>query len=87
MGSLEAVGFLAGFIVAFALSPQLIKTLKTKSAKDISLLWTMILMSGLLLWIVYGLANKILPIVIFATVEFLMATTLFALKLKYKQDY
>ncbi len=84
MGQLEVIGFLAGFLVAVALAPQLIKTWKTKSAKDISITWTLILMTGLFLWVVYAVVNVIIPLAIFASVEFFMATTLFIFKLKYK---
>lgn len=84
MANLEIVGFLAGLLAAISLSPQLIKSFRTKSTKDISILWTIILMLGLFLWVVYAVANKILPLAIFASVEFLMATTLFVLKLIYK---
>jgi len=84
MAELEIVGFLAGFLVAFALSPQLIKTWKTKSTKDISLHWTSLLMTGLLLWVIYAVVNKIVPLAVFATIEFFMATTLFIFKLIYK---
>jgi len=36
--ALDFVGYLAGFIVAIALAPQVIKAWRTKSTKDISLL-------------------------------------------------
>ncbi len=84
MAELEIIGYLAGFLVAFALSPQLIKTWKTKSTKDISILWTLILMSGLLLWVIYAIVNKITPLAIFATVELFMTTALCIFKLIYK---
>ena len=83
MAQFELVGYIAGLLVSISLSPQLIKTIRTKSTKDISILWTLILMSGLLIWIVYSVVNSILPMIIFATIEFLMALTLFILKLKY----
>ena len=81
--ALELIGYVAGFVVAIALSPQLIKAWKTKSTKDISMIWTLTLMTGLFLWVVYGIANSILPIAIFASVEFLMASFLLILKLRY----
>ena len=84
MANLEIIGYLAGFLIAIALSPQLIKTWKTKSTKDISILWTMMLMTGLLLWFVYAAVNKILPLLIFASIEFLMTFLLFIMKLIYK---
>ena len=84
MDSLELVGYLAGALVAVALTPQLVKTFKTKSTSDISISWTLILMSGLALWIVYGTLNRILPLAIFACIEFCMVFTLFAMKMRYK---
>lgn len=84
MAELEIIGYLAGFLVAFALSPQLIKTWKTKSTKDISIHWTLILMTGLLLWVVYAVINKIIPLAVFASIEFSMATTLFIFKLIFR---
>ena len=80
---LEIVGYLAGFIVAIALSPQLIKAWRTKSTKDISILWNLALIAGLILWVVYGIFNSILPLAIFASVETLIATSLLVLKLRY----
>ena len=84
MASLDIIGYLAGFLIAIALSPQLIKTFRTKSTKDISTIWTLMLMTGLLLWVVYATVNKILPLLIFAAVEFLMTFSLFIMKLIYK---
>jgi len=84
MAELEIVGFLAGFLLAIALSPQLVKTWKTKSTRDISIHWTLLAMTGLLLWIIYATVNKIVPLAIFATIEFLMITTLLIFKLIYK---
>lgn len=81
--ALEIIGYLAGFIVAIALSPQVIKAWKTKSTKDISILWNSALVTGLILWILYAIVNKIVPLVIFASAEAMMATSLLVLKLKY----
>ena len=84
MANVEIIGYLAGFLIAIALLPQLIKTFRTKSTKDISIIWTLMLMTGLLLWVVYAAVNKILPLLIFAAIEFLMTFSLFIMKLIYK---
>ena len=84
MANLEIVGYIAGFLVSIALSPQLIKTWRTKSTKDISVTWTLILMIGLILWIIYAIINKILPLMIFGIIELLMVFSLFVMKLAYK---
>jgi len=79
----EFVGYMAGSVVAVSLSPQIIKAWKTKSTKDISVLWNLTLVTGLILWIIYAIANNIVPLAIFASLEVLMATSLLFLKLKY----
>jgi MtN3 and saliva related transmembrane protein len=80
----EIIGHLAGAIVAIALLPQVIKVYKTKSTKDISILWTLALMFGLVLWVIYAIINTIVPLAIFASLEFLMALCVFIAKLIYK---
>ena len=84
MHKIEIIGFIAGFLVSVALFPQLIKTWRTKSAKEISVFWSIILMSGLSLWVVYAVVNKILPLYIFGLIELSLALTLFVLKMIYK---
>ena len=84
MANPEIIGYLAGFLMAVALSPQIIKAWKTKSTRDISIIWTMFVMVGLILWIAYAISNKIMPLLIFASIEFSMTSLLFILKIKYK---
>ena len=85
MHKIEIVGYIAGFLVAVSLSPQVIKTWRTRSARDISIVWTVILMSGLSLWVVYGIVNRIVPLAVFGIIEFLLALTLFVFKMIYKK--
>lgn len=81
--ALEFVGYLGGFLIAIALIPQLIKTWKTKSAKDLSLLWTTISLIGLILYGIYAEINSIYPLFTFATIESVMIVVLILLKIKY----
>jgi MtN3 and saliva related transmembrane protein len=85
MYKIEIIGYIAGFLVAVALTPQVIKTWKTKSARDISVVWSIILMTGLSLWVVYAIVNRILPLAIFGVIEFSLALTLFVFKLVYRK--
>ena len=80
----DIIGYIAGFLMAIALSPQIIKAWKTKSTKDISIVWTVIVLIGLILWIAYAILNKIMPLLIFASIELSMTFLLFILKIKYK---
>ena len=84
--ALEFIGYLGGFLIAIALAPQLIKTWKTKSAKDLSLLWTTTTLIGLILYGIYAAANKVMPLLTFAAIESAMITILIALKIKYDRS-
>ncbi len=79
----EITGYLGGLLIAIALMPQLIKTWRTKSAKDISLLWTFVSLTGLLLYAVYAIRNTIIPLIVFALIESVIVIILIGLKIKY----
>ncbi len=83
MNSPQLLGYLGGFLIAVALTPQLIKTYKTKSAKDISLLWTIVSLVGLILYGVYAALDRVYPLLTFASIESVMIITLIGMKLKY----
>ncbi len=63
MNYVNIIGFTAGTLTTIAFVPQAIKIWKTKSAKDISLGMFVILCTGIILWIVYGILVKSLPLV------------------------
>ena len=81
--TLEFLGYLGGLLIAIALAPQLIKTWKTKSAKDLSLLWTMISLIGLILYGIYAALNSVYPLLTFAIIESIMVIVLVLLKVRY----
>ncbi len=80
---LEIVGYAAGFLVALALAPQVIKIWRTKSAKDLSYVWTTMFLVGLILYIVYAGLNRVWPLFIFTIIEAMMVITLVILKMIY----
>lgn len=81
---LELLGYLGGTLVTISLAPQVIKSFKTKSTKDISTSYTLILATGLVLWVIYAILNAVIPLAIFASIEFLFSVSLMILKLLYK---
>lgn len=83
MVNFELIGYLAGFIVAISLTPQVIKAWRTKSTKDIPIAWTLTYITGLTLWIVYGFGIGSLPLMVTISIEVSMAFSLLVLKLKY----
>ena len=84
MDLIQFFGYLAGFIIAIALTPQVIQAWKTKSTKDISLPWTIILLLGPLLYFIYGFGIKQMPIIVMNTIEVILVISLIVAKLIYK---
>lgn len=58
------LGLVAGGITSVAMLPQLIKVLKEKDVKDLSLLMILFLIIGLSLWVWYGFLKDELPIIL-----------------------
>jgi MtN3 and saliva related transmembrane protein len=79
----ELVGSLAACITTFAWLPQIVKIQRERQAKDISLVTTAALASGVFLWIVYGLAIGSLPVILANTVSFLFIAAIVGLKLRF----
>jgi MtN3 and saliva related transmembrane protein len=84
MDTIQLTGYLAGIIIAISLAPQVIQAWKTKSTKDISLTWTIILLIGLLLYFVYGIGIMEMPIIITNIIETTLIILLIIAKLLYK---
>ena len=84
MDSIQLIGYLAGFIIAIALIPQVIQAWITRSTNDISLPWTIILLLGLLLYFIYGIGIKEMPIIAMNIVETILVVSLIIAKLIYK---
>ncbi len=60
----ELLGLIAGGITSVAMMPQLIKVIKEKNAEDISVAMLLVLITGLSLWVWYGILQDELPIIL-----------------------
>ena len=78
------LGLIAGTLTTIAFIPQVIKTWKTKSVDDVSLGMFLILCSGIVLWIVYGISIHDIPLIVANGVTFILAFTILCLKIRYK---
>lgn len=63
MDYINILGFVAGIITTAAYVPQVIKTARTKSAKDLSLAWLVASAVGLGMWEIYGLVTMSYPLI------------------------
>ena len=83
--NIELIGYLAGFLMASTMIPQIIHSLKTKSVKDISVYMLLIYMVSSFLWVIYGVKINSMPVAIADGFAFLVGTTQFVIKLKYEK--
>lgn len=77
------IGLAAAACTTFSFVPQVLKTLKSKETKDISLLMYSILTLGLFLWLIYGLFLKDLPLILANGLSFTLSTIVLGLKIKH----
>ena len=62
--NIDIFGYLAAILTTAAFLPQLIKTLKTKKADDVSSTTLIMFIVGVFSWIIYGYAISSKPILI-----------------------
>lgn len=80
----ELIGSFAGACTTLSLVPQVIKTLKTKSTKDVSLGMFVIFTLGVILWLVYGFLTASISMIVANSLTFVLAAVILICKLKYK---
>ncbi len=83
MSGSELWGWIAGAFVTCSLIPQLIRVFKLKSAKEISLLFNALLLIGVLMWLGYGIALELLPVILWNAIGAILVAILLYAKLKY----
>lgn len=81
---IDILGYIAGILIVVSLIPQIIKSWKTKSTKDLSLVRYLVYVSGVVMWLVYGIVINNGPMIVMNTINLTLASSVVYLKLKYK---
>lgn len=63
VGWTEILGLIAGACTTAAVTPQIWKAWKTKEVDDVSVGMYLVLITGLTLWLVYGIIKNDIPII------------------------
>ncbi len=82
MGTTDAIGTLAGLLTTIAFVPQVLKTWRTRSARDFSLNMLILFTIGVGLWLLYGLLLRQLPIILPNIVTLVLAAYILGVKLR-----
>ena len=77
------VGLAAGLLTTISLVPQVQKIWKTKSAKDVSRKMFIAFCIGVALWLVYGILQQELPMILWNAVSLALGLSILGMKLRF----
>ncbi len=83
--NIEFFGYFAAILTTLAFLPQLIKTLKTKKAEDVSLITLIMFLTGVLSWIIYGYKISSKPILIANIITFILNLLILIFKINFSK--
>ncbi|HNV29453.1 MAG TPA: SemiSWEET transporter [Cyclobacteriaceae bacterium] len=84
MDSTKLLGLIAGFLTTMAFIPQVVKTWRTRSAKDLSLVMFLLYCLGVFLWMIYGIMIDELPVILWNIITLILAAVILFFKIKFK---
>jgi len=80
------IGLVAGFLTSVAVIPQVVRTYRTRHARDISIWQPVLLDIGMILWLIYGIMLKDLPLILANAFSIFCNTLLIGMKIYFKED-
>ena len=86
MSTTEIVGFSAALLGAIHMVPQFIKSITTRSVKDVSLFMILLYFFATGLWAIYGYMANSLPVLLGDGFNFLVTSAQLVAKLKYEKS-
>jgi len=81
----DVLGLVAGICTTVAVVPQIKKALQTQKVEDISPGMFSILIVGVFLWVVYGITQKDMPIIVTNGVSLALNGMMLFLMLRYRE--
>jgi len=82
---IEVLGYAAGILTLFNMLPQIIKTYRSKSVRDVSFLMIVTYALSMLLWVAYAYFISSMPIIITNGIAFVMSFVQLILMIKYSR--
>ena len=81
---IEVIGYLALFCTTISFIPQVIELYRKKSAKDISTSMYIIYALGMILWLIYTIWIKAVPLIIGNVISLILAIIILTMKYLWK---
>jgi MtN3 and saliva related transmembrane protein len=83
MALLDYSGYAAAMCTTSAYVPQVLRVWRTRSTKDISLKMFLVLVTGLSLWLTYGIWRGEWPLIIANSITLMLASTILYFKIRH----
>jgi MtN3 and saliva related transmembrane protein len=84
--TIDFIGYVAATCTTLSFLPQLIRVLRLRSAREISLGMFLIFSIGTALWLTYGLLAHSKPVVAANAVTFVLSISILVLKLRFDRN-
>lgn len=86
MNIITDIGLVAGAITSAAAIPQVVRTYRTRHARDLSIWQPVLLVIGMLLWLIYGICLRDPPLILANAFSILCYALLIFMKIYFKED-
>ena len=83
MALLDYTGYAAAACTTSAYIPQVLRVWRTRSTTDISLKMFLVLVTGLSLWLTYGIGRGEWPLIIANSITLMLASTILYFKIRH----
>lgn len=85
MNWVDMVGHFGSFLSSVTFLPQVYKTWKSRSAGDLSLVMMLIVTTSTIVWLIYGIALMLWPVIIANSIICALSILLIIFKLSFKR--
>lgn len=81
----DYLGLFAAFLSAITFIPQVLQAYKTKSVKDLNIQMLLIVFCSVIIWLIYGFAKGLLPVIIANSIILVLSAILLYFKATFKK--
>lgn len=82
--NIEIIGLIAAVLTTSSFVPQVYKTWKTKEVEHLSLSMYLVMLTGIILWLIYGIYIDSISIILANIVTIILVCMIIILKIRYK---
>jgi MtN3 and saliva related transmembrane protein len=80
------IGLIAGLLTSIAALPQVIKTWRSRHARDLSIWQPLLLSIGIALWLIYGMLIRNIPLILANITPLVCNLLLTAMKIRFNNN-